>query len=295
MTMITEQNLFEKGMLISLRMGSYAGRKKMSREQLEGLPVEIVRGVHDLFDKDFKELLGEMDNFDLEVRHKIRNNSIPFPIHGIFFIPLQKIDNLINWLDDKKIERKEITEKIINNYDEAIQIFAQNYPMYYEKSKQYYPTKNALSARFYFNYQFIKIAAPDENSVLSSEQYREEMKKFHESINSMKEEVMEIIYTALLESTEKLKEQCNNGKLNQRTFNSLGKLLEQINDIYADFIDRKDIKDMIEKIKSSVLGTSAKELRSRSDLKDTFAKQIKEIAAEIKALPDMPMKRAIEF
>ena len=42
--MINESNLMEKGMLINLKIGGYAGRKKLDKDQMKDLPQEIVRG-----------------------------------------------------------------------------------------------------------------------------------------------------------------------------------------------------------------------------------------------------------
>ena len=93
--MITEQNIFEKGVLISMHTGGFAGRKKLDKDQLKDLPTEIVRGVHDLFDKNYKDQLQKIWAFDGESRGTIKDMTIPFPIEGIYFLKSEKIERAI--------------------------------------------------------------------------------------------------------------------------------------------------------------------------------------------------------
>jgi len=294
--MINENNIFDQGMLIHLKMGGYEGRMKLSADQLKDLPQEIVRGVHDLFDKSFKDLLREISSFDNETRWEVKRQSVPFPIDGVYFITSNYIEKIIELLEQRKIGRRELIAKAVDNYDAAIKIFSEKYPEYFERAKHRYLTKNRFQERFYFQYQFIKITAPDKNGkFITPEMYKSEMKKFKATIDEMKQEVLGTIYQSLLEMTGRLKKQCTDGKPNQRTFNSLNAFLAQIDDVYSDFIDRNDMKETIKKIKAQVLGIDADDLRSSEDLKTKFGKEIAALGAEIKALPDIPLKRAIDF
>lgn len=293
--MINEKNIFEKGMLISIRAGSYAGRKKMSKEQLKELPTEIVRGVHDLFDKDFKKFLTEIISLDLQARLKVRAMAIPFPIDGICFLTSTKIDDAVNFLEETIKEREKMVENILDNYQAAVKIFEEKYPDYYRHAKNDYPTLAALRDRFYFRYQFIRVAPPEKDSIITGDQYKKEMSKFKDTIDEMKKEVVALIYEELLEVTARLKKQCTDGTPNQRTFNTLNAFLQKIDEVYMDFVDRKDMKEAIKKVKAQVLGVTAESLRDSEAAKKDFTKALKEVSAEIQALPDIPLKRAIEF
>jgi hypothetical protein len=295
MEKVNEKNIFQYGMLIAIKAGGYEGRKKMSAEQLRELPKEIVRGVHDLYDKPFKKLLQEADKIVMEARDEVLKYCIPFPIGGIYFLPTNKIERAIQFLDTKKLEREEVVEKILANYEGAVQDFAEKYPDYYEASKNYYPSIEKLKGKFHFSYQFFQISSPDKNKSISPEQYKAEQEKFREMITEMKNEVRSTIYQSLIETTEKLKKQCENGKPNQRTFNSLNKFLEKIDDIYSEFIDGKDMEEMLEKIRAEILGIDAEDLRNSEDLRNKFKNTLNTIGEDLKALPDIPLKRAIDF
>ena len=296
--MITEKNLFEKGMFITIHSGSYEGRKKLSPDQLKDLPQEIVRGVHDLFDKEFKILIREIKSFDAVSRNMVKKKSVPFPfgvVCSLYFIGTNQIDEIIELLDGRMKERVALIDTAVENYEAAIETFAAKYPDYYSLAKDRYPTKGRFAKRFYFNYQFIKIAAPDKSPMITAEQYKREKEKFRETIEEMKKEVVATIYQSLLDMTTRLKEQCAGGKPNQATLNGLNNFLSQIDGIYSEFIDRDDLKAAIGKVKAQLLGVTAQSFRGSEELKDEWAKQIKGIVNEFKALPDIPLKRAIDF
>jgi hypothetical protein len=291
MTTINENNIFEKGMLISLNLGAYAGRKKLSADQLENLPKEIVRGVHDLFDKAFKEKLEAIWKHDAITRGHLKDLSVPFPIDGIYFLSFDRIESIIEFLDERKKSRWELVEEVLANYEAAKITFAEKYPSYYAKAQTKYPSKARLAQRFYFEYQFLKISAPDKNPLISPEQYKKEMEKFRQTISTMKQEVVGIIYQSLSDLTNRLKKQSKDGKMNQRTFNNLHKFMEQIDSTYSGFIDRKDLQDTLKKVKAELKGMSADMLRDNDAQRKKFYKAITSLTEEIKALPDVESKR----
>lgn len=291
--MINEGNIFQKGMLIAVKARTYTGRKKLTEEQLKDLPTEIVRGVHDLFDKDFKVKLQEVSSLDNKARGIVKRKSVPFPIDGVYFVPFSKIDEIVQLLEEKKTQKQEMVNELLEGYEEAIKVFSVKYPEYYRETS--YPSKVVLASEFSFGYQFIKINAPDKNPLISPEQYKKEIEKFKESIEEMKKDVVGIIYQNLLEVTEKLKKQCAGDKLNPRTFGSLSKFMNLIDEVYADFVDREDLNKAIKNIKAQVLGVTADSIGDSKDAKSKFEKQLKAITSELRALPDIPLKRAIEF
>jgi hypothetical protein len=294
--MITEKNIFEKGMLINLNQGSYAGRKRLSKDQMKDLPTEIVRGVHDLFDAEFKRLLKDISAYDRDTRHEVKMKSVPFPIDGVYFTGSERIEPMIELLEQRKQERGELIEKAVANYEGAIQSFAEKYPDYYEKAKHKYPTKQHFQERFYCKYQFLKISAPGkEDKLISPEVYKKEMEKFRETIQEMKAEVISTIYQELLETTNRLRKQCTDGKPNQRTLNTLNEYLKRIDEVYSDFVDRDDLKKAIKSIKAQVLGVTADALRDNDDTREKFRKGISDLVGEIKNLPNIPLRRAIDF
>jgi flavorubredoxin len=220
---------------------------------------------------------------------------VPFPIDGIYFLSFDRIEKMIEYLDERKKSRWELVEEVLSHYEEAKNSFANKYPAYYAKAQNKYPSKTKLARRFYFEYQFLKISAPDHNPMISPEQYKREMAKFRDTINEMKQEVVGIIYHSLSSLTNRLKRQSKDGKMNQRTFNNLHKFLEQIDSTYTEFIDRKDLQETLKKVKAEIKGMSADMLRDNDAQRAKFHKAIAALTTEIQALPDVETKRAIDF
>lgn len=268
MEQITSENIFDKGMLISLTMGGFEGRMKLSEEQLKDFPREIVRGVHDIFEKEFKTQLKEVFSHDMKTRGDLQAMSIPFPINGIYFLPSKNIEKSILYLKQKQEEREVLVQDVTENYEQAIEKFAEEYPEYYRHAKNRYPSKNNFQQKFYFKYQLFTITKPEKAlSLISPEVYSAELNKFRNDVFSMKQEVVNIIYTELMDRVKRLQTQCADGKPSQKTFNKLERILKQIDEVYADFIDRQDIKDIIAKIKAQVAGIDAASIRESEDFK----------------------------
>lgn len=293
--MITEQNIFEKGILISLQTGRFEGISKLAKDQLKDLPIEIVRGHHDLFKKAFKDKLNGISAFDSRARDEVKRQAVPFPIEGLYFIKMDRVSTILEYLENCENGRKVLVAEILESYQDAIQEFANDYPEYYKRSKSKYPSISRLEERYFFKFQFVKVGAPDENSVISADQYKKELFKFKDTIAKMKKDVVATIYQELLERTATLKKQCADGKPNQLTFNALGEFLKKVDDLYSDFIDRDDMKEAILKIKAQLLGVTADGLRDNTRSREDFRKSISDMAAEIKALPNIKLNRAIEF
>ena len=296
MNTITSENIFEKGLLINLKMGSYQGRKKLSQEQLKDLPKEIVRGVHDLFEEEFKKLLKEVESHDAETRGKVKDMSVPFPIDGVYFLLSKAVMRATEFLKKRKIERNELIAIAANNYEDAIKKFAEKYPEYYKEARGKYPTKNGFMDKYHFNYQLFTIAKPNENlEFVSSDAYKDEIVKFKNDIETMKKEVIGIIYSELLYKVNQLSKQCADGKPSQRTLNNLDKFFIKIDEVYSDFIDRKDIKETISLIKAQVTGVDAKSLRDSEDFKKEFRGDMAKALESIKNLPDIELTRSLDF
>jgi hypothetical protein len=294
---INEKNFYEKGMLLVFKAGSYSGAKRMSKDQLEEkeFPTEIVRGVFDLFDKEYKKKIQAVNKLATDMRSHIKDKSVPFPIDGVYFIMADKLEEIMKEIEIKVLEKEKIVQDLANDYEQAIERYKKKYPKYYTLGHAKYPSKKEFTKRFYWDHQLIQINAPSKNSFISPEMYKKELQKFKETIDSIKQEVTATIYEELLIFTKRLRSQCKDKTPNQRTLNNLNKFLEKVDGTYSEFIDRKDIQKILKDIKQEVLGVSAKELRNTEDLKKDFRKSMGKVLKSIKALPDIPKKRALDF
>lgn len=299
MTTINEKTLFENGMLVNINLGSWQARNKLKKEDLEGFTEEekkLVRGVFDLLAD--KSLLDDIVTFDNKIRNHIKSVTIPFPIDGIYFVLGNKIEYLLKYIEEKKIERMELVNKFVEEYENLIQDFKANFPKFYDRAvaKGKYPSKQDLINRYYFKFNFFQISIPDKKlEFISPALYKEEMSKFKDQIEMMKKEVVNIIYTELLELVNRLKNQSTSGKPSQRTLNTLNSFMERIDETYSDFLERKDMRSIIEKIRKIAGNISADDLRNDDKFRSEFGGKMKTLLKDISSLPDVEAKRAIEL
>jgi len=294
---INDKNLYDKGMFICLSLGAWQARSKLNKSQLKGFTDkerEIVRGVHDLL-YDTSEL-DAITSFNSKTKITFDNMTIPTPMRGIRFCLGTQIEKTLEYVKDRKQEREEIVQTFLDAYESRQKEFEKEMPEYHKLNKHKYPTKDDLKSRFYINVRVFKVSVPDKGlKYISPELYKQEVNAFKQQVEDMKKEVVNIIYTELLDKVNNLKTQCLSGKPSQKTFNFIEKFMERIADNYDDFIERNDIRSMIDKVKSEVGSVEAKELRDNESLKKEFGKQMKGLLSELQNLPDVELKRAIEL
>ena len=285
-TMINAREVYKNGKCVHMYATGYQGYKKISSSDIEAknMPSEIVHASNSLFEKSFKEKLLAITNFDNRVRAILDSPeySVPFPIRGVYFVPQEKLSALRNLIEEKKVLRNAMIAEMLEGYEDAKISFARRFPEYYAKAQTKYPTLQGLRNKFTFGINEYEINPSSKEA-------------FDKIITDMKQEVANTIYTVLSEMTGRLKRQSKNDKLNQRTFNNLQKFLDEIKEVYANFIDREDLLKVIANVRKEVLGITADGLRENNSQKNKFHKAITSLTKEIKALPDVELKRAIDF
>lgn len=297
---INYENIFEKGILVSLSMSCWAGRTKLTDEQLKDLPKEIVRGVSDLLIGDEKQMLQDIMTFDRGTMGLMKTVSLPFPIHGAYFVPAYNLQKAIDMLNQRKEEREKLIEIVSESFEQGMENFKEKYLEYYQVAVKNgkYPNKAEVKNKFGFEYYIFQINLPnaEKTSFVTSELIRQEMNKFKSQIGEMKEEVVNIICNELLNKAETLKKQSlGDGKPNQKTFNSLNEFFDTITTLYSDFVERKDVLKAVDKFKKAIGTTTAEDLRFDESFKAKFGEKIEGIIKTIQVLPDVKRKRAIEF
>lgn len=298
---ITAENIFEKGILINLKISAFTGRAKLSSKQIEekDLPSDIIRGVVDLYAGEMRRLLKQIEEHDNKTRNLVWAMSIPFPIDGIYFVSAKNLNILSEKLKIRQEEREVLIEEAASYIEQGIKEYAEKFPDYYKENlkKGKYLNKERFKSKFKFRFNYFQISIPDEKNTnfITSEIFNEEMIKFKNEIGEMKKEVVNIIHSELLTKANRLLEQSTNTKPNQKTLNTLNDFFEKISDVYSDFLDRKDLLDIIEKFKNTVSNVTADDIRTDEAFKKNFATKIKDVVNTLSIMPDVKLQRAIEF
>ena len=295
---VNADNLFHQGICVSLSHGFYQASYRLPKEKFESLPVEeqeMVRGTFDGLLKKDKKLIKEIISYDNKTLNTVKGNTIFFPIRGVVFVTANKVDWLNEYIEKRTgEERQELIQKAADNYESAIKAFEEKIPTLYEIIKDKYPSKERFINRFYFRFNIFQVSIPDDSmEFVSDSMKRSAIEKMKSTVNDMKRNICNTIYTEVLEATKKIEDRASNGKSNQATFNKLQKIFETVENVYGEFVDRKDIKEMIEKVKVSVDGVNAKELRDNDSFRKDFGKEIKAVVKEVESLPNVELTRAL--
>jgi hypothetical protein len=172
------ENIFDKGCLVQLSISVWGGAKKIDEEKAKkALGSEWAKARKALIDPEALKPIGKARN---EARIYLRSRSLPFPINGVAFVPFESVQRI-----DEKLQEME------KGFDLACEAF---YRVYGDLKTQAegmlgglfdaddYPAD--IKHFFGFNWRFITMNAPGENSYLSPELVAREQEKF---INTMTE------------------------------------------------------------------------------------------------------------
>jgi hypothetical protein len=289
---VKKAELIGNGVLISFTSGRWQARAKISVNQLgEEIPAEIVSASKSLVDdrtilKDFAMIIRSAKVF-------INQNSVPFPVEGVRWIPKDRITKVDKYLTKKQeeyfAERSELAGKI----DAVRRRYAKKYPEFYDPSR--YPTPEQIIAKFRFQWQFFQMDVPAKGKLLDVNIFKREQEKFERMIGEMGEMTMNIFGNSIIKRLEKLNSQCTDGKANAGTINAINRLMKQWEELWEDHVDEQRFKKAIARIKRQISNLDAEAIRNNEDLQDKVASVTEKIVNQIKRVPNFELKRKVDL
>ncbi len=201
-------NLFDVGCLVNLRIGTWSGRKMLTRKDMvemginpESLPDDIVNLGRKLLVP--KDELAKITKIEQKARKYLTKWSVPFGLANSHFVPIKKIQEVETILSDLRIEFNDLIDSFISRFAEIKDKIRQEHGDFWNKClRQYYPSSpDQLKARFYFDWHLFRIAGMDAiqetnvNELLINEELKAEMKdeKSKEMRNTMQQEVQQFV------------------------------------------------------------------------------------------------------
>jgi len=281
-----------EGVLCQLKVSRWGAYTKLSKDKLgPDVPSEIVRGVQDLVDD--RTIIDDLLAVKRATKRELLNSSMPFPVDGVFWVPKHKIEYLDKVFTELKAEYAELTDKLVKKMGSLKRSFKTKYPEYYDETN--YPSADSIRAKHDFFWRFFQFQLPDKDAgILTASMYKREREKFQSMANEMEMMAVNIIGSTLLARIEKLKEQCDNDKINAGTINALDKFLGKWDDLWKDNIDGKKMKSIMRSLRIQMKKTSADKLRNSEDFRGEVSKKMEKIAKQIKAVPDFKVKRKLD-
>lgn len=294
---ITEKtNPFVNGVLVCTEIKTWGGSAKIKGEDLpDDLPEEIVRAVRDLLTPEGMKILKEYLKIKQGVKAWLVTNSIPFPVLGMTFVPKNKITEINDYLKERQAEAQAIAEDFIKVVKDLEADYASKYPKFYDPSK--YPSMERLRKRFVFRWSFRVFTPPNSDmQELNPGIYKEEVRKFKEDINWMREATSKMFGKELIDRLEMLKEQCESGKVFSTTVSSVNNLIERFENLFIGYVDRKEFKRVVKELKDYMEGTDAEMLRVDDEFREVMRMKMTELSeVAIKETSTIELQRGFEL
>jgi len=152
-------DLSKSVVLVRLEQHSFGNSRKLKQDQYEvdGGDKSMTSANRRLLDS---EELQEIKSRMAAMREYVRNQSLPFPVDGVYMVPIQKIENLIFKMNE-----------MIGRIDEAVEAFMATYREREEETRKRnpklynpldYPPERVIRSKFSCYYQLVTIGAPEQ-------------------------------------------------------------------------------------------------------------------------------------
>jgi len=306
MSNILEQ-VFRDGALIDLRCSFWRGQFKLRPVDL-GLEES---NIPDFFSLGRKRLFpkAEYDKFskiEHEVRSYIYNNSLSFPISGLYFIPIALIPTVTAFTDTKVVQFNAMTDNFItrytniraemlDKYEEVAEVAYQNMvnngnghegvaafkERLIQHVKKLYPSSTELQAKYNLSYRLFTVHAPNlemnENNVGNLLDTAEERRRLTEQYQQqMEEQIREFVDDAvaqlrgrIVEALTSLRNAFNSSKsVTEKTMNYVRRTVGQFRNL--NFMGDERVEELLQQFEEEYLHRDAKEYRDNNALLNQF-------------------------
>ena len=258
-------NIFEEGILVDTNISRWGAKQKLRADDL-GLDG---KELPDIFYLGHKKMIHhsnfkEINTVANEANIYLNQHSIPFPIHGVKFLPKSMVTDVIEKLNEFKFRYDELVNDFVDNkYDLAVKEIKKEFPDEWNTMKYNYPTKSQLKNKFSFDYQVYQLTLPNEKAgILSKDEIIAQRKK----INVQVEEFAVIIFKQ----------------------NSIDNILDMC-DRFQDglnFLNDKSVTKVIKELKVMFKNTDANDIRSDSKLMKTIEGQLSTVVKKMTDVND---------
>lgn len=274
MKIITSKNIFHEGVLVSLRTRCWGASGQLESDQYDvkdkNITEEQIKAIIDLIDdmtiiKDMRKIRNQAKNY-------ISKKSIPSKVRGLDFIAISSIESVDQKLTEFQNQYLKLKRKLIKKLSKLKAEFKNNHPSIYNEND--YPTEEQLERTIKFDYIFRSFEPPNKD-ILPQGMYKEELKKFKQDINSMKEDCTNLVKNEIVEKLKTLNSQIENNKKNKihkSTLKSIENMIDSFNDLWSGFIDNNAIKKVMKDIKSTF---NSIDIEDRD--KEGFSDEMKEL------------------
>jgi len=301
------ERVFRDGSLINLYCSYWKGQFKLNPIELgleaQNIPDFFSLGRKRLYQKSEYDRFNRVEN---EVRSNIYNNSLVFPISGLYFIPITLVPSVAEFIDGKIAEFNYLRDDFLRRYDTIREGMLIDYARAAEKAheniinngnnvgdlesfretllnhvRSLYPPRPELEAKFILSYQLFTISAP--NIALSETNVEQvvdtiaERRRLTEQYQrQMDEQVQEFVSDAvaqlrrrIVEALVSLRKSFKSSKcVTEKTMNRVRRTIGQFKAL--NFMGDERINEMLEQFEEAYMTRDAKDYRDNVALLDQF-------------------------
>ena len=287
------ENIFEKGCLVQLSSSVWGASRKITSDKLNGIAnsSEWLTASKKLVDPESLKPVKKVVN---SARTYLTGASLPFPIHGMAFVPKDLIETVDTELQGFKERFTEEVEQFMMDYDQ-LRVIAMNYlgDLFSEAD---YPVD--LEKKFSFAWRFVILDVPNGNvGVLSPQVYAREKEKFIQTMEEARQLAVESLREEFGSMVERLTERFSNGPDGKpKVFKNA--TVESFYDFFETFKQRNIFNDtglaeLVDRAQAILGGNSAEHIRSNESVKDRIGTQMASVEASMAELFEMPRRKIV--
>jgi hypothetical protein len=287
-----DSSIFQQGCLVQLKIYGPGFTGKLSDELLADshLPVEITRAMQDRLDRS---LLKERQTLKSKIKTFIENNSIAHPIPGLTFVPKAKIRMVDEKLKELREQDKDIIDRFLIEYPRLQMEFELKYRQYY--NPKHYPPAIELRQKFEFEWRFFQLSIPENSGILTPEIYEAEKEKFQKEMEQWRRMVLNEVGNALMTRLDSLIQQEQKGTMNAGTMNAVNTFLEKFDNLWDGFVFSEEMRKLVKDLKQYAGTVERDRIKDNPVMQKDIAAKAKELSAKLENVPDVNLKRAIDF
>lgn len=285
----------QEGALCQLKVGRWDASTRMDKSKLgKNVPKEIVRAMQNLVDEGDKHLLDDLTTIRRQSKRILINNSLPFPVDGVFWVPKEQISLIDRLFNEQKVEYAERLVILKRHMPLIKRRFNAKYPDYY--NADLYPKTSDLDAKYYFKWNFFHFVIPDrEAEILSPAMYKREREKFKNMVKEMEEMTVNLIGNQLMQRITSLQSQCETGDISGATINSLDRFLDKWKKLWEGNIDNAKMKQIVKSLRVQMKRTTTEKLKDSEDFRNKAGAKLEKLIHRIKNIPNVELKRKFDI
>ncbi len=287
------ENIFEKGCLVQLSISMWGARRKIDQGKLAQMTSnhEWLHATKKLVDPESLKPIAKLAG---NSRLYLTSVSLPFPIHGMMFVP----KDLITEVDTKLRELQSEFGYLVND-------FASRYPALRDSAIAYlgdlfneqdYPVD--IHRRFSFEWRFVALDVPNGRfGLLAPEVYEREKRKFIQTMEEARELAVHSLREEFADLVGHICERFSLGpdgeakKFKGSTVTNFYEFFEHFKQ--RNVFDDNGLAELVQQAESVLDGRSPESIRESGYLKNRIREAMASVHDQVRELMYQPRRKIV--